>query len=96
MRDETHDGVKVRVCTQDPHRNTTAITQQSIMQRNEYNANAARLLTQQSINLRQDEAFNANPPRARHDVGIAGERGGDGLGVGGPVGQVMSPFFQNF
>ena len=54
------------------------------MQRDEHNAaNAARLLTQQSFNLRQEEVFDANPARTRHDVGIAGERGGDGLGEGG-------------
>ena len=41
------------------------------------------LLAQQSINLCQDKAFDANLARAYHDVGIAGERRGDGLGEGG-------------
>ena len=41
-------------------------------------------LTQQSIN--NDVAFNANPLRARHDVGTAGGRGCDGLERGGSEG----------
>ena len=54
------------------------------MQWDKHNAaNDVRLLTQQAFDLRQEEVFDANPVNVRHDVSIAGERGGDGLGEGG-------------
>ena len=53
------------------------------MQCNKHNANAACLFTQQSNNLRHDKGFDANPARMHHVVGIAGERGSNGLGEGG-------------